>query len=126
MKGTDYSQQVWTMMDQTSNAIYDAMQAQGLVAQIGDDHQNLQTLLNCSATAEGALSASQAGNQILGVICEQIFKMETIMSESYRAELSYENQILQQQAASDVSKALTVTPQPTNPNGKGYGKWDEN
>lgn len=126
MKGTDYSQQVWSMMDQTSNAIYDAMKAQGLVAQIGDDHQNLQTLLNASSTAEGALAAAQAGNQILGVICDQLFRMQTIMAESYRAQLSYQNQVLQQQAASDVSNAMKVTPQNTNPKGKGYGKWDEN
>ncbi|MGE5606978.1 MAG: hypothetical protein ACM3YE_14975 [Bacteroidota bacterium] len=106
MSGGDYANQSKIMRTQTSNAIYDAIITQGLIAQIGNDSANLITLLNASASADGALAAIQAGNLISAMVVQQLMKIQQLMATSYRAEASYyqENVERQAAAAANVSK----------------------
>ncbi len=76
-------------LKQTNNATYDAMRAQGLVAQIDDDAANLDSLLRASQSASGALAAAQAGNQIAGVTSQQLMRLQHIVAASYRAQSSF-------------------------------------
>ena len=85
-------------LKQTNNATYDAMRAQGLVAQIDDDAANLESLLNASNSAKGALAAAQAGNQIAGVTSQQLMRLQHIVAASYRAQSSFYAEQAQKQA----------------------------
>jgi P-type conjugative transfer protein TrbJ len=97
MSADDYAQHARQTVQQTSNAIYDAVKAQGLICQIGNDHKNLQALLDASATAQGALQATQAGNQIMGILVEQMMRMQEIMAQSFRAQTQYYRQQIEAQ-----------------------------
>jgi P-type conjugative transfer protein TrbJ len=98
LSGAAYANQANTLLNQTNRAIYDAMKAQGLTAQIGDDAANLEQLLTASQSAPGALAAAQAGNQIAGVQAQQLMRMETVMAASYRAESAYAAERVQREA----------------------------
>lgn len=101
--GNDYAKYVGGLLNQTNNSIYDAMRAQGLVAQIGDDATNLQNLMNASQSAPGALAAAQTGNQIASIQAQQLIRMQTIMATSYRAESTYYAEVVQKQAAAQAN-----------------------
>lgn len=100
MSGKDYAKQSQKVLDQTNNATYDAMRAQGLVAQLGDDSANLQNLLNASNSVSGAVAATQAGNQIAAVTTQQLMRLQQISAASYRAQSSYYAQQAQREAMS--------------------------
>lgn len=102
MSGADYAAQAQKVLDQTNNATYDAMRAQGLVSELGNDAQNLETLLNASNTSGGALSAAQAGNAIAALNTKQLLRLQQIAASSYRAESSY---LAQQANKEAMSKA---------------------
>jgi type IV secretion system protein TrbJ len=85
-------------LQQTNNATYDAMKAQGLVAQIDDDAANLDSLLRASNSANGALAAAQAGNQIAGVTSQQLMRLQHIVASSYRAQSSFYAEQAQREA----------------------------
>jgi len=87
-------------LKQTNNATYDAMRAQGLVAQIDDDAANLDSLLRASQSASGALAAAQAGNQISGVTSQQLMRLQHIVAASYRAQSSFYAEQAQREAMS--------------------------
>jgi len=94
----DYVEAADKTLKQTNNATYDAMKAQGLVAQIDDDAANLESLLNASNSASGALAAAQAGNQIAGVTSQQLMRLQHIVAASYRAQSSFYAEQAQKQA----------------------------
>jgi len=100
MSGRDYAAQAQNVLDQTNNATYDAMHAQGLVAQLGNDAKNLESLLNASNTSSGALSAAQAGNHIAALTAQQLMRLQQIVATSYRAESSYHAQQANKEAMS--------------------------
>jgi P-type conjugative transfer protein TrbJ len=85
-------------LQQTNHATYDAMKAQGLVAQIDDDAANLDSLLKASSSANGALAAAQAGNQIAGVTTQQLMRLQHIVAASCRAQSSFYAEQAQKQA----------------------------
>jgi type IV secretion system protein TrbJ len=85
----DYVESADKALKQTNNATYDAMRAQGLVAQIDDDAANLESLLRASSSASGALAAAQAGNQIAAVTSQQLMRLQHIVAASYRAQSSF-------------------------------------
>lgn len=114
MSGNDYANHAAQMMQLTKNQTYDAMRAQGLVSQIGANTNNLQGLLNASQSAQGALAAAQAGNQIAAMQAQQMMALQQMVGQSNQAQLAYQQQKIQQEAASEMaaSKAYSddVTP----------------
>ena len=126
MSGKDYAQQSQGVLEQTNKATYDAMVAQGLVSQLGDDSANLQSLLAASNTSEGALSAAQAGNAIAALNTQQLIRLQQIVSASYRAQSSYMAQQAQREAMSneETKRMLDLKPPASSPlagPGKGQG-----
>jgi len=99
MSGADYANQVDQLHKQTQNSMFDAMKAQGIVADTWKDQMSLQSLINASQTANGALSAAQTGNQIAALQATEMMKMQQIMATSYRAETSYYAEVAAREAA---------------------------
>ena len=125
MSGKDYAAQAQKVLDQTNRATYDAMRAQGLVSQLGNDARNLESLLNASNTSSGALSAAQAGNAIAAVNTQQLMRLQQIVATSYRVESSYHaqqaNLEAMSRAHSDKFFKSTIDRNPLEGSGKGRG-----
>lgn len=98
MSGQDYASHAQKLAEVTNNSIYDAMVAQGLVAQLGNDEANLQSLAAASQNAQGALAAVQAGNQIAALQAQQLMRLQQIMAQSERAKSAYEAERSQKEA----------------------------
>lgn len=123
MSGDDYARQSEIIRDQTNDAIYDAMRTQGLVSDIPDDKSTVNTLLSASATADGVLAAIQVSNQLLGQIIEQLMRMEMIIATSYRAEMSYYAQeVNNDAAAASKSKSILKIESKNTLQGSGRGE----
>lgn len=105
MSGNDYAYQAQQLNLATQRQIYDAMRAQGLIAGIPGDATNLQQLMVASQSSEGALAAAQAGNQISGIIAQQMMRLQQMISQSNQAQLSYQEQKQQQDAAAEAAAA---------------------
>jgi P-type conjugative transfer protein TrbJ len=71
---------------QTRHALEDAMQAQSIVEQIGEDQANLNATVDWSQAAVGNLQVLQAGNQIQGLVATQLMRLQQIMAASGRAQ----------------------------------------
>jgi P-type conjugative transfer protein TrbJ len=113
-------------LQQTNNATYDAMKAQGLVAQIDDDAANLDSLLRASSSASGALAAAQAGNQIAGVTSQQLMRLQHIVAASYRAQSSFYAEQAQKQAMSKADSERffkSTIKKPSEGQGRGTKKY---
>jgi P-type conjugative transfer protein TrbJ len=121
MSATDYANHARDVQDMTSKTIYDSMRTAGLVAQIGDDHANLQNLLYATRTSQGALAAAQTGNQIMGMMVEQMFRLEEIMSAGFRAQGAYYQQMLESQKANQSMNESQDFNEPDTLSGKGNG-----
>jgi len=122
--GKDYAAQAQNVLDQTNNATYDAMRAQGLVSQLGNDARNLESLLNASNTSTGALAAVQAGNAIAAVNTQQLMRLQQIASTSYRAQSSYYAQQANNEAMSRADSKRFFgdkIERPLQGSGKGQG-----
>jgi P-type conjugative transfer protein TrbJ len=102
MSGKGYAAQAQSVLNQTNNATYDAMRAQGLVSQLGNDARNLESLLNASNTSAGAPAAVQAGNAIATVNTQQLMRLQQIVATSYRAQSSYHAQQANKEAMSQA------------------------
>jgi P-type conjugative transfer protein TrbJ len=98
MTGADYAAHAYSVLQSTNDVIYDAMRAQGLVAQIGADTANLQSLMSASQSAQGALAAAQAGNQIAVLNTQQMMRLQQIMAASNQAQTAYYAEIKQREA----------------------------
>ena len=125
MSGKDYAAQAQKIMEQSNNSAYDAMKAQGLAAQLGDDATNLNNLLRASNTAPGAVAAAQAGNQISAMTVQQLMRLEQVMATSQRAQSSYLAAEAQKQAMANANlkRQLDLDPPKTSPlAGPGKGK----
>lgn len=70
--------------EQSRNAVYDATKSADYSAKINADRRNIQTILESSATAEGALQAIQAGNNLLGSINQSLIDMKDILSSQIK------------------------------------------
>ena len=125
MSGKGYAAQAQSVLNQTNNATYDAMRAQGLVSQLGNDARNLESLLNASNTSSGALSAAQAGNHIAALTAQQLMRLQQIVATSYRVESSYHaqqtNLEAMSRAHSDKFFKSTIDRNPLEGPGKGRG-----
>ena len=101
-----YGEQARQLMLQTDAAVYNAARAQGLVnAQLPGEYQNLQYLLNASQSAQGALSAAQAGNQIAALQIQQMMRLQQIVAASNEAQAAYQaEQIRREVQAQEFTK----------------------
>ena len=84
--GVDYMNSVERLSAETLDAANNAMEAQGLVADLDQDRVALNSLLAASKNAEGQLGALQAANEIAAVMTTNLMRLEVIMSTSARAE----------------------------------------
>ena len=119
-KGTsakEYANEAQGLLNQSSNSAYDAMRAQGLTAQIGNDAANLKTLMQASQSASGALAATQAGNQLSGMTVQQLMRLQEIVATSHRAQSSYFAAEAQKQAMANANlkRQLDLDPPKTSP-----------
>lgn len=114
MSAREYADHANQTLQATNEAIYDAMRAQGLVGQMKSDVELLQTLLDRSATASGALEAAQIGHYIASVEITQLMRIQEIMAASYRAQCAYYEHLLQneQMAKVQAEKLLINEPNP--------------
>lgn len=103
MNNTDFAEQAQKLSDQTNKSIYDAMRAQGLVSQIGTDSANLQSLLQASQSAQGALAAAQVGSQIAALQAQQLMRLQQIMAQSNQAQAAYYAEQKQKEAMAKES-----------------------
>lgn len=113
MTAQQYAQQMTTIQNQTHQAMYDSMKAQGLADpnKVQSEGQLIQNLINASQTTTGALSAAQTGSQIAGFQAQQMLEQKQIMATAYRAEASYQEQQLQQQQAQQAAINQMIQPQ---------------
>ena len=87
--GADYQNSATALSNETIDAANNAMEAQGLIADLDQDRMALDSLLGSSKTAQGQLQALQAANEIAGVMTINLMRLETIMAESARAETTH-------------------------------------
>ena len=86
----EMAEEAQKIMDQTSLAMADAARIQALISSgMTTDHQVLQSLLDATRTAPGALAAAQAGNQIAALQIEQLMKIQALMVANSRAQTMY-------------------------------------
>lgn len=99
--GNDYANQVQNLMQTTENSINNAMRNQAYVrSQIPGNATNLNNLLNASQSAQGALAAAQAGNQIAGIQAQQMMMLSQMLSTQNDAQMAYQEQQKKQQEMS--------------------------
>lgn len=123
MSGKNYANQSKRIIEQTNNAVYDSMKAQGLISEIPNDRDYLSKLQEASQSADGILALVQISNQLLGTIIQQLMRMETIMATSYRAQSSYIAQQTCETAVSLDNTSRIIDSQNTlNTSGNGSGE----
>jgi type IV secretion system protein TrbJ len=111
---------------QTIDAANDAMRAQGLVADLDNDRISLDNLLTASQTAPGALQASQAANQISGLMVTQLMRLQTIFTDSYRAQSSYVAGLAKEQQVAAYKRAQQLVPKTrTGASAIGRTRWEK-
>jgi P-type conjugative transfer protein TrbJ len=121
MSGEQYASQAQQILNQSNNSAYDAMRAQGLAAQIDNDAANLNSLMQASQSATGALAATQAGNQITGMTIQQLMRLQEVIAASNRAQSSYFAAEAQRKAMSDADSKRFFGDRIEKP-GSGNGK----
>lgn len=90
MSAKDYAAYAKSQIETLNKTALAAAKVQTQVKEdINTDAEALQALLDASANTSGALQAAQAGNQIGGVIAQQLLKLQTAMTNSNQAQLSY-------------------------------------
>lgn len=88
-KGADYRKSVEDLTQETLAAANNAMEAQGLIADLSDDNMALDSLMTASKTASGQLAALQAANEIAGLMTTNLMRLETIVASSAKAQTTH-------------------------------------
>lgn len=65
-------------------AVYDAMTNAGMTATIGNDEENIKKLLKASQTADGALQAIQATNNLVGNSNSILLQIRTLLETNIK------------------------------------------
>lgn len=84
------------------DSIKNAMMAQGLISQLDKDADVLEVLINNSNSADGALKATQIGNQMTAMLIQNMMRLEQIIGMSERSQSDY---LLKQQQRIEASNA---------------------
>lgn len=71
--------QVMKAKQMKNNAVYDAMVQSGFSAKLGQDRDNIKMLLEASKTADGALQAQQATNNLIGQTNSTLLEIRTLL-----------------------------------------------
>lgn len=88
----------------TSASAATAMRSAGMnVNQIGDESVQLNELVRQSQNAAGRLQAIQAGNQISGMMVQQLQKMRTMVNDQIQAQSVWQAQVAAEAAASQAA-----------------------
>lgn len=90
MSAEDYARQAIFMQQETEKKIQAVMRTSGLInAQTLSNANSLQELTNASQTAQGALAAAQAGNQIAALMTQQIMALSQMVATSNQAQMAH-------------------------------------
>jgi type IV secretion system protein TrbJ len=123
----EWSQQATALRQQTNNAAYDAMKAQGMIEDIEDDEQGVEDLLANSDSAQGALEAAQVSNHLASVNTRQLMRMQTIQAAAFRLQASEAAEEVQKReiALAENKRGMEgiegmANPFKTPPKGKGF------
>lgn len=87
--GAQYAQSAQTIAQETLDAANNAMEAQGLVADLSQDRVALDTMLAASQGAQGQLGALQAANEISGLLVQNLMRLQTVVASSERAQTAH-------------------------------------
>lgn len=71
--------QVMKAKQMKDNAVYDSMVQSGFSAKLGQDRENIKMLLDASKTADGALQAQQATNNLIGQTNSTLLEIRTLL-----------------------------------------------
>jgi len=96
IKAVDYAKYLEDLDQKTSNALYDAMRAQGLIVYQDKDRIRIEGLMDASRAGNGDLAAIQVANYIAGLQSVQLARMEVVMTTSFRAQTLYYKWMLEQ------------------------------
>jgi type IV secretion system protein TrbJ len=111
---------------QTSESVYDAMQAQGfLFDDIEEDEETMEDLLANSDDAEGALEATQVNTQMVALNTNQLIRLQTINAVSARMQASKQEEEVQRKlmTEADSDRYYEYLKSPTNTlDGSGDGQ----
>ena len=112
MSGAQYAAHAKSQMEALNRAAHNATEIQlQIKGTVDSDAAALDALLAASSTTTGALQAAQAGNQIAGVMVQQLLKLQTAMAASNAAQLTYTNYLMDRdkQAAARAQKFFETT-----------------
>jgi P-type conjugative transfer protein TrbJ len=87
--GEKFKKKYGAWLQQTRDAIYNAMASAGIVTDVSRDADTLSSLVDYSQSAKGNLQALQAGNQISALMVSQLLKLETIVAANNQAVSSF-------------------------------------
>ena len=96
--------QMSKVREQSRNAIYDAAKSANYSAKINADKRNVETILQSSASAEGALQAIQAGNNMLATINTTLTDMKDILSSQVKLATTVQSEVNQVNSGDAASK----------------------
>ncbi|WP_417625280.1 hypothetical protein [Paremcibacter congregatus] len=88
-KGADYQKSVEDLTKETLASANNAMEAQGLIADLSDDNMALDSLMSASKSASGQLAALQAANEISGLMTTNLMRLETIVASSAKVQTTH-------------------------------------
>lgn len=97
-------EQMDKVREQSRNAIYDAARSADYSAKTNADKRNIQTILQSSSSAEGALQAIQAGNNMLAAINTNISEMKDVLSSQIKLASTVQSEVNQVTAVDEASK----------------------
>lgn len=104
LSAKDYYEAYEKSSTNVDESIKSAMFAQGLISQLDQDADVLDTLISSSNTADGALKAAQVGNQMTAMLIQNMMRLEQVVSLSSRSQSEY---MLKQQQGIEASNAAT-------------------
>lgn len=99
LKASEYANHLKVLDEKTSNALLDAMKAQGFIVDIDGDHLVLKGLVDQSMDAEGMLGVLQVANYMAALQMTQMTRMELVMTMSFRAQTLYYQWKIQEKMA---------------------------
>lgn len=96
MKASAYADHLKDLDEKTSQALLNAMKAQGIIVELDDDRVILDGLMDSTKSAKGILGAIQVTNYISALQMTQLMRMEIVMTMSFRAQTAYYQWMIQE------------------------------
>ena len=123
LKASDYANHLKTLDEKTSQALLDAMKAQGIIIDLDGDKVVLERLMDATKSAKGILGALQVTNYIAALQMTQLMRMELIITMSFRAQTTYYQWMMQEKMSQRAyaDKNQIKFDNPTNSSSMGDG-----